>query len=121
MAPEPDSLDAGVLQSLRALGGPEDPDFLPGLLREFLKHGETAVIAMRAAVAAADSKTLDRTAHGLKGSGASLGAKPLAALCAELQALGAAGKASSAGPRVEAAAAEFLRVKARARSEISPR
>jgi HPt (histidine-containing phosphotransfer) domain-containing protein len=108
---EEPAVDAEVLAELQGLGGPDDPGFLPGLVREFLKHVDAAVPDLRRAVAAGDSKALERVAHGLKGSSGNLGAKRLSRLSTELQDDGRNGRAAAAGSRVEALAAEAERVR----------
>ena len=45
------SVDPEVLASLKDLGGEDDPDFFPGLVREFLKHLDDAVPALKRAIA----------------------------------------------------------------------
>jgi HPt (histidine-containing phosphotransfer) domain-containing protein len=119
MDARPPAVDEARIAELRDLGGPEDPGFVAGLVRDYLAHGEEAVVAMRRAAAAGADHELEQAAHGLKGSSANLGAAPLAAICADLQRAGAERAARSAGPRVEAAAAEFARVRARLSREAA--
>ena len=106
------SVDEAVLATLRELGGEDDPGFFPNLVREFLKHLDEAVPGLRAAVAAGDSKALERVAHALKGSSGNMGAKPLSAMSAELQRMGRVGQAAGAEDRVETLASEAAKVRA---------
>lgn len=111
-------VDEAKLSELRELGGPEDPGFVAGLVRDYLAHGDGAIAAMRRAAASGADGDLESAAHGLKGSSANLGAAALAAICADLQRAGAARAARASGARVEEAAAEYARVRARLSAEL---
>jgi HPt (histidine-containing phosphotransfer) domain-containing protein len=85
----------------------------------FLDSAPPRLAALREAVARDDARTLEQEAHALKGSAATLGARPLAAICEELQALGRAGdvaRASALLPRLEA---EFERVRGALTAELA--
>jgi HPt (histidine-containing phosphotransfer) domain-containing protein len=114
----PPAVDEKRIALLRDLGGPDEPGFVPGLVKGYLAHADGAIAAMRKAAESGADADLERAAHGLKGSSANLGASGLAAICADLQRAGAARTARAAGPRVEAAAAEYARVRARLAREL---
>jgi HPt (histidine-containing phosphotransfer) domain-containing protein len=113
MAAEEDPVDPVVIERLRDLGGADDPGFLKSLVDEFLGHAEKSVEDLRAAAVAGDAKRLAEVAHALKGSSANLGARRLSARAAEIERAGKAGEPQAARDPVEAAAAEFVRVRAR--------
>ena len=67
--------------------------------------------SIREAVAARDPEALVRTAHGLKGSAATLGADGMAELCRQMEASGREGEVLQAEDLLESLEAEFERVK----------
>ena len=107
------SLDPEVLESLRELAGPDDPNFFADLVAQFIAHADGAIVDLRAAVAAADAKRLESVAHSLKGSSGNMGAKGMQATCGELQRAGREATVERAAPLVEALAAEYATVRAR--------
>lgn len=115
---EDDGVDEDVLARLRDLGGDDDPGFLAGLLEDFVAHADRAIEGMRGAVLAGDAKRLVEVAHGLKGSSGNVGARGLAALCAEVERSGRVGTPTAATSTIEAAAREWTRVRARFAREI---
>jgi HPt (histidine-containing phosphotransfer) domain-containing protein len=121
--PEPgrreDPVDEAVLRNLRDLGG-DDPEFVPGLVREFLVHAQRAVSRLRIAAERRDATELKDAAHGLKGSAGRLGARHLAALCADLDARARAGALDGVAGAVEAIAREAQRVRARLEAVAAP-
>jgi HPt (histidine-containing phosphotransfer) domain-containing protein len=105
-------VDEGVLAGLRDLGA-DDPAFFPGLLEEFLKHAARAIQRLRDGAAKRDATALQETAHGLKGSAGSLGARRLSELCADLDVRVRSGHVVDADARVAGIAKEANRVRAR--------
>ncbi|HVG93716.1 MAG TPA: Hpt domain-containing protein, partial [Planctomycetota bacterium] len=91
----------------------EDREFLPRIVREFFAHADRAVASLRQAALRRDAAEVRFTAHGLKGSAGSLGARGLAALCADLEARARTDALGDAVPAVEAIAAEAQRVRSR--------
>jgi histidine phosphotransfer protein HptB len=115
--PPPDVVDAAMLDALRELVGPDDPNFLVDLLKTFLEHADRAVADLREATKAGARDRVRAMAHSLKGSAGNVGAKPLAALAESVEA--AAKRATgdlSAG--VEALVIEVARVRIRLQREI---
>jgi CheY-like chemotaxis protein/HPt (histidine-containing phosphotransfer) domain-containing protein len=82
--PEP-CVDPEVIESLRALQGPGEPDLVAELVALFEQDGPAALAQLRAAVAARDVALAKQTAHTLKGCAANIGAKGLAERCALLE------------------------------------
>lgn len=81
----PDPIDPTVLDSLRALQEPGQPDVLTELIDLFLADAPPRITMVQGALAAGDGEALRRAAHALKGSAANVGAMGLAALCADLE------------------------------------
>jgi len=77
--------DLSALRDLRQLRVPGDPDPLVELAGLFLADTEPLVGQIRQAAHDEDIRVLKAAAHSLKGSASNLGARRLAALCAELE------------------------------------
>lgn len=80
-------LDMAVLLGLEEAQVEGEPDLIAELIKLYVEDTPRRIAAIRCALAARDVTTLRRAAHGLKGSSASLGARRVAALCDELEAL----------------------------------
>lgn len=63
------------------------PDFLVPLIENYLTDAPNAIRALRAAITEGHIGALKTTAHGLRGSSATLGAASLARLCREVEGL----------------------------------
>jgi CheY-like chemotaxis protein/HPt (histidine-containing phosphotransfer) domain-containing protein len=81
-------LDRTVLDELRAVG----PGVEQELVSLFLSESQTLVQRIMTALHAQDAAAVRQAAHALKGSSASLGAKRLAAVCADLEHQGRKGQ-----------------------------
>ena len=81
-------IDRTVLDTLRDLREPGQPDVLTELIDLFLEDTPPRLAAVRDAVTRHDGDALRQAAHALKGSAASLGATEVRSLCAELEQLG---------------------------------
>jgi HPt (histidine-containing phosphotransfer) domain-containing protein len=105
-----DLIDQEVLQSVRDLGSPGEPNPLPELIDLFLTDTPVRLGKMLDAFKASDPVELEHAAHSLKGSANNLGAKSLAAACLEIMTTCKSGKLpeSSAIGRV---LSEFERLK----------
>lgn len=86
-APAPEAVDMAALLSLEAAQVEGEPDLIVELIELYAEDTPRRVAAIRGALARRDWAALRRAAHGLKGSSASLGARRVAALCDELEAL----------------------------------
>ncbi len=104
-------LDATVLATLHDLCDEDGPEFLSSLIEAFIQSATTHIEILRTGAITGDTATLERTAHSLKSSSASLGALGLAKLCQALQESGRAGSITAAEADVEQLAAEFDRVR----------
>ena len=83
--------DLDVLDAIQALGGQNDPDFLLRIIQRFIRETHERLEALEKAVDIGDSILLERTAHRLKGSSGSIGARRMAQLCARLEGFGSEG------------------------------
>lgn len=104
----PDTLDPRALDEVLAMAG-GDPEFVAEVVVEYLSDSAANVVALRTTTGAA----LERTAHTLKSTSASVGAAALAAICLEIE---LAAKAGPVDP-VLIAAAEQEHAAARAALE----
>lgn len=102
------AIDLAVLNYLRGTMGEATAD----LLDLYLSNASGLVADMRQAAAQGDSKLLFQAAHTLKPGSASLGAIPLAALCAEVEFIGRDSALVGALEKVAQVEAEYQRVKA---------
>lgn len=115
----PPALDPAVLDSLRQLTPPGEPDVLKEVLQLFLDDVPARVERLRSAWQGGDAVAVQRAAHSLKGSAGNIGATDLLAVCRQLDDLGRVGDLSNAAPLVTALDAEFARVEAEIKSLIS--
>jgi len=80
-----DAVDMAVLTSFEEAQGEGEPDLVVELIDLYLEDTPHRVAAIREALAKTDGQSLERAAHCLKGSSASLGAGQVAVLCEELE------------------------------------
>ena len=107
---EPDVLDASVIESLRQLTPPGDPDVLTEVLQIFRQESPRRLERLRIAWAAGNIEEMCRAAHSLKGSAGNLGARRLFSVCAQLDDAGRAGDLAKCAPLVDALGTEFTKV-----------
>ncbi|MBI5801497.1 MAG: PAS domain S-box protein [Verrucomicrobia bacterium] len=79
------TLDFSVLNTLRDLSEPGQPDPVVELIDLFMEDAPERLQAMQTSLDRRDAEALKIAAHSLKGSAKNLGAKPLAKICAELE------------------------------------
>jgi CheY-like chemotaxis protein len=79
------AIDVRALDTIRALQKPGAPDLLERIVALYLDDVPKLVQSMREAIAAGDGVVLQRAAHKLKSSSATLGALELAKLCNEIE------------------------------------
>ena len=104
------ALDPAVVDSLRQLASPGDPDVLAEILNLFLEDVPRRIALVRAACAGGDAAELYRAAHSLKGSAGNVGAHPLFEICRELDDKGRAGDLTDVKRLADALDAEYARV-----------
>ncbi|MCH7895452.1 MAG: response regulator [candidate division NC10 bacterium] len=104
------AIDATVLADLHEAQEEGEPDFITELIDEFLTVAPRQLGALRNAVTQEDAQTLAREAHRLKGGCGIFGARPMAALCGNLEARGRAGSVHGANAILAQLESEFSRV-----------
>jgi HPt (histidine-containing phosphotransfer) domain-containing protein len=109
MAP-PAVLDASVIDALRQLTPPGEPDILAEVFTLFLEEAPPRIERMRNAAAGGDIKEVHRAAHSLKGSAGNIGARAMYDVCSVIDERGKAGDLAGAAALVDAVQAEFDKV-----------
>jgi HPt (histidine-containing phosphotransfer) domain-containing protein len=99
-------IDPRALENLRdVLDG--DPDLLNELIDLFLTDAPALMQDLHDAVVRQDAQSITQTAHSLKGSASNLGARGMAAVCANLERRGRAGLLGGAESACRTLAKEF--------------
>jgi len=109
-------LDHAVIENLRELGGSE---MLSELTEMFLDDVSSRFPALREALEGGDASSVEQIAHALIGSSGNMGARRMAAICTELQYVGASGDLSRVPELLERLEAEFGRVRPALEAEIA--
>jgi PAS domain S-box-containing protein len=82
------AIDSGVFDDFRGpVGNADANDFVVKLIDEYLEEAATRIAALKTAVARGDAPAVKTAAHSLKGSSSTVGAKKLATICDEFEAL----------------------------------
>jgi two-component system, sensor histidine kinase and response regulator len=108
--PDAEILDRTLLDGVRELRAPGEPDPLAELIDLFLSDTPPRIAKILDAFKAGDAAELERAAHSLKGSSSNLGAKCLAAACTEVVHFTREGKLPDA-PLIARILSEFERLK----------
>jgi HPt (histidine-containing phosphotransfer) domain-containing protein len=111
-------LDESVIQTLRQLTPPGEPDILVEVLKLFLAEVPPRIDRLRNAMAAGNIQEVHRSAHSLKGSAGNIGARRLYDVCRDIDDKGKAGDLAGAAALVDALAAEFRNVESEIRRLI---
>lgn len=111
------TLDLERITMLRELCLESDPSMLTEMFESWTKESAERLVAIRAAVAAADAAALKSAAHALKGSCANLGVAKLAEMSRLVEKNAAAADASSV---VDDLKSEFDRATAQLSVELQP-
>ena len=109
-------MDRDALERLRELGG---SDLVSDLAETFLRDAPVRLAELRRAVEAGDADLVERSAHALRGSSASMGATQLAKFCAGLQDAGARGDRAQSIELLGRLEAELGRVRLALAAEAS--
>jgi HPt (histidine-containing phosphotransfer) domain-containing protein len=104
------ALDPVVLAELRQFQGEGEPDIVQELAAAFQFETPPLLQALHRAVAEEQSEQLKQAAHNLKGSSNNLGARTMAGLSAELEALGKQRTLEGAAELVTRLEREYRRV-----------
>jgi CheY-like chemotaxis protein/HPt (histidine-containing phosphotransfer) domain-containing protein len=84
-------IDRAVLEGLRELQVPGEPDLVAEFIRLFRDETPPLLAALRTGVGQGQADQVKKAAHTLKSTSANLGAHQMAALCAELEQRGRSG------------------------------
>ncbi len=87
----PTPLDQTALDNIRALQHPGSPDLLDRIIRHFLADTPALLQTIKEAVKAGDAHALERAAHSLKSTSATMGALGLTQVCSQLELAGRSG------------------------------
>jgi HPt (histidine-containing phosphotransfer) domain-containing protein len=79
-----DVLDPAVVESLRQLTPPGEPDVLSEILTVFLTEVPRRIDRLKAAWRLGDAAEVQRSAHSLKGSSGNIGAEALFDVCRQI-------------------------------------
>jgi HPt (histidine-containing phosphotransfer) domain-containing protein len=107
---EPPVLDPSVMETLRQLTPPGEPDVLTEVLQMFLQEVPPRIERLRNAWAAGDIQEVHRAAHSLKGSAGNIGAQRLLAVCRDLDDRSRTADEAATAASVAALAVEFDKV-----------
>lgn len=105
-------LDPAVIETLRQLTVPGEPDVLAEVLKLFLEETPPRIEKLRNAWTARNIQEVQRMAHSLKGSAGNIGANGLFEICKQLDQAGRSGTVVDAGGLIEALDDEFGKVEA---------
>ena len=108
-------LDPAVIDGLRKLTPPGEPDVLGEVLAMFLTEVPPRIDRLRIAWAAGNIEEVHRAAHSLKGSAGNIGARRLHGVCAQLDEKTKSGDLAGAAPLVDALGVEFGKVESEIR------
>jgi CheY-like chemotaxis protein len=115
---DPETLDRTIINGLKELREPGQPDPLRELIELFLKDALPRLQQMEAAAAAGDLPKLAAATHTLKGSASNLGARRLSSLCAALEKQAKGGDTGQSAETLSAVSAEFARVRGLLHAEL---
>jgi HPt (histidine-containing phosphotransfer) domain-containing protein len=111
----PDVIDPAVVDSLRRLTPPGEPDVLGEVLRLFVDEVPRRVDRLKAAWRDGNAVELQRAAHSLKGSTGNIGARHMCEICKQLDERGKAGDFNGARHLIDSLDEEYTRVEAEIR------
>jgi HPt (histidine-containing phosphotransfer) domain-containing protein len=94
-------IDRAVFDGLVEMTGGE-MEFVDELVDTYLEDGQQQIVALRDAVATADTAALVRPAHSLKSNSLNVGAMTLGEQCRELEEIARSGSVPDAADRVGA-------------------
>ena len=111
-------MDMEIIQGLKDLREPGQPDPLKQLVDLFLRDSQVRVDQLSAAAEAGNAAGIIASSHTLKGSASNLGARRLAAWSGQIEKEAKAGDLAAVKPLVEFLKREFLKVQSFLQTEI---
>jgi signal transduction histidine kinase/CheY-like chemotaxis protein len=112
------AVDFQALDRIRALQRDNTPALLDKVIQNYLSHSPQLLQALAEAVARNDASALQKVAHSLKSSSATLGAATLAALCQDLETMAHKHSLEKAALVLSAATAEYETVREALSAEL---
>ena len=112
VVPDLSVLDESVMTAIRSLGASDEPDVYAEVAGLFLIDVPVHLLALAAAIAAADSESVWRIAHRLRGSTLEMGVVRMARLCGEIEHAARAGSLADATDQAEHLDREFATARA---------
>ncbi|MGB5161417.1 MAG: two-component regulator propeller domain-containing protein [Thermoanaerobaculia bacterium] len=109
-------IDASAIETLQTLESNGSPGLVARVIETYLRTSPEMIESMRQALDSDDAEAIERSAHSLKSSSATLGALELAELCKELEQIGREAETTRAAAVFASLETEFDRVR-RALSE----
>ena len=109
MAADP-VLDPAVIDRLRQLTPPGEPDVLAEILNLFVHEAPKKIQLLQSALDGGDAGQVARVAHSLKGSSGNIGANALNDVCRRIDDLARSGELSAVPPLAAALTSEYHRV-----------
>lgn len=92
---------------------------LAELAQMFCDDARLSLATLRESIEERDTQAMERVAHSLKGSSGNMGAVKMAALCGELENVGAVGDLTRVPELLERLEVEFERVRSRLEDKIA--
>jgi HPt (histidine-containing phosphotransfer) domain-containing protein len=114
--PNTQALDRKVLETLRSLSQPKNPNVFNRILSAYLRDTTERLMLIQAGVRSGDWVRVEEAAHALKGSSITIGAQRIADAAMAMMALAAHPDPEKAGPILEQLLNEFAHVQ----SELEP-
>ncbi len=111
-------LDPAVVERLRQLTPPGEPDVLAEVLQLFLQEVPRRIEKLRVAWLVGDASEVHKAAHSLKGSAGNVGANALFAVCRELDDKGRTGDLTGVKPLIDELDFEYARVETEIRRVV---
>ena len=109
---DPRVIDLRVIDTLRQLNQPGEPDVVSEVLTLFLSDAPVRLAAIRTAIEAQDPTALQRAAHTLKGAAGTIGATALQQCCKDLEGAGKSGVIPEAATALVTLEREYTRLHA---------
>jgi len=107
-----DVLDPDVVERLRQLTPPGEPDVLAEIFNLFLDDVPKRIDALRSAVLSGDAVKVQRTAHSLKGSSGNIGARAMHEVCRQIDERAKDGDLARVQSLLERLTSEYVKVEA---------
>lgn len=112
-------LDPTVIESLKELGGEDDPELFSELVQLFLEDTPARIRQLGDALHKSDAHGIEQAAHALKSSAANLGATQLAQVFLEIEAAGRENDLVRAQGLVEQSSKAYERVRQALSAEVA--